>query len=176
MTKANNTPDLPEQLKIRRDKRAKLLESGVEAYPVEVDRTISISDLRKQFVVNKPSDDDAASAALQVPEGARVLEVGEETDVEVAIAGRVIFVRNTGKLCFATLQEGNGTQVQAMLSLAEVGEDALASWKQDVDLGDFVSVRGRVISSKRGELSVMAKSWHMAAKSLRPFSRLRTRI
>ena len=97
-----------------------------------------------------------------------MLEVGEETDVEVAIAGRVIFVRNTGKLCFATLQEGNGTQVQAMLSLAEVGEEALASWKQDVDLGDFVSVRGRVISSKRGELSVMAKSWHMAAKSLRP--------
>lgn len=168
MTQANNTLDLPEQLKIRRDKRAKLLESGVEAYPVEVDRTISISDLRKQFVVNKPSDDDAASAASKVPEGARVLEVGEETDVEVAIAGRVIFVRNTGKLCFATVQEGNGTQVQAMLSLAEVGEEALAAWKQDVDLGDFVSVRGRVISSKRGELSVMAKSWHMAAKSLRP--------
>ena len=78
MTQANNTLDLPEQLKIRRDKRAKLLESGVEAYPVEVDRTISISDLRKQFVVNKPSDDDAASAASKVPEGARVLEVGEE--------------------------------------------------------------------------------------------------
>ena len=55
-----------------------------------------------------------------------------------------------------------------MLSLAEVGEEALAAWKQDVDLGDLVSVRGRVISSKRGELSVMAKSWHMAAKSLRP--------
>lgn len=171
MTDAKNTPDVPEQLRIRREKRARMLDSGVEPYPVEVDRTISIEELRNKYFVNKPvADGDAVNGeeAPQAPEGARVLEVGEETTDEVAIAGRVIFVRNTGKLCFATLQEGNGTQVQAMLSLAEVGEDALAAWKQDVDLGDFVSVRGRVIASKRGELSVMAKAWHMAAKSLRP--------
>lgn len=139
---------LPEQLRIRREKRERLLEQGVEAYPVVVDRTVSISDVRKKY------------------EG--TLESGQETNDEVAVAGRVIFVRNTGKLCFATLQEGNGTQLQAMLSLAEVGEESLAAWKQDVDLGDFVSVRGRIISSKRGELSVLAQSWHMAAKALRP--------
>jgi lysyl-tRNA synthetase class 2 len=77
-------------------------------------------------------------------------------------------VRNTGKLAFARLQEGDGTQMQAMLSLAEVGEDALASWKADVDLGDIVFVHGRVVASKRGELSVMADAWSMASKSLRP--------
>ncbi|WP_151549534.1 MULTISPECIES: lysine--tRNA ligase [Corynebacterium] len=158
---AERVDDVPEQLRIRREKREKLLAEGRDPYPVEVDRTISITELRRQFFVRK---DDAAEA----PEGARVLEVGEETDTEVAIAGRVIFVRNTGKLCFATLQEGSGETMQAMLSLREVGEDALASWKQDVDLGDIVSVRGRVIASKRGELSVMAARWHMAAKSLRP--------
>ncbi|APT85485.1 lysine--tRNA ligase [Corynebacterium aquilae] len=166
MTDAKNTPDVPEQLRIRREKRARLLENGIEPYPVEVDRTIAIDELRSKYFVNKPAAD--GEPAPVAPEGARVLEIGEETDDEVAIAGRVIFVRNTGKLCFATLQEGNGTQIQAMLSLAEVGEEALAAWKQDVDLGDFVSVRGRVIASKRGELSVMAKTWHMAAKSLRP--------
>ncbi|WP_151529860.1 MULTISPECIES: lysine--tRNA ligase [Corynebacterium] len=158
---AERADDVPEQLRIRREKREKLLAEGRDPYPVEVDRTISITELRRQFFVRK---DDAGEA----PEGARVLEVGEETDTEVAIAGRVIFVRNTGKLCFATLQEGSGETMQAMLSLREVGEDALASWKQDVDLGDIVSVRGRVIASKRGELSVMAARWHMAAKSLRP--------
>ncbi|WP_151640963.1 lysine--tRNA ligase [Corynebacterium sp. 11A] len=158
---AERADDVPEQLRIRREKREKLLAEGREPYPVEVDRTISITELRRQFFVRK---DDAGEA----PEGARVLEVGEETDTEVAIAGRVIFVRNTGKLCFATLQEGSGETMQAMLSLREVGEDALASWKQDVDLGDIVSVRGRVIASKRGELSVMTSRWHMAAKSLRP--------
>ena len=44
----------------------------------------------------------------------------------VWVAGRVVFIRNTGKLCFATLQEGlsladSGTRLQVMLSLAEVG-------------------------------------------------------
>jgi lysyl-tRNA synthetase class 2 len=63
-----------------------------------------------------------------------------------------------------------------MLSLAEVGEDALAAWKADVDLGDFVSVQGRVVSSRRGELSVMASSWEMASKALRPMPNLHTEL
>lgn len=160
-TSKNNSADLPEQLRIRREKRECILDSGLDAYPVEVDRTISISDLRSQFVV-------ITEDLQEREEGVTYLEVGEETDVEVAIAGRVMFVRNTGKLCFASIQEGNGTTVQAMLSLAAVGEESLKAWKADVDMGDIVSVRGKVISSKRGELSVMADSWHMASKSLRP--------
>ena len=63
-----------------------------------------------------------------------------------------------------------------MLSLAEVGEEALAAWKADVDLGDFVFVRGRVISSKRGELSVLAGEWQLAAKALRPMPNLHTEL
>ncbi|AKE39933.1 Lysyl-tRNA synthetase (class II) [Corynebacterium camporealensis] len=165
MSEQKNTPvnDVPEQLRIRREKRARLLESGVEAYPVEVARTISMAELRRQFQVRKEEDADAPQE-----DGVTYLAVGEETDVEHAIAGRLIFMRNTGKLCFATLQDGDGTQVQAMLSLAEIGEDRLAAWKSDVDLGDFISVRGRVIASRRGELSIMASEWTMAAKSLRP--------
>lgn len=154
--------DLPEQLKIRRDKRAKLLSEGHEPYPVVVDRTISLKDLRAKYIVLAEDGEPA------VAEGVTYLEPGEETEVEVAVTGRIMFQRNTGKLCFATLQEGDGTQLQAMLSLAEVGEDSLAAWKSDTDLGDFVSVRGRVIASRRGELSVMVSSWQMAAKALRP--------
>lgn len=150
---AKNSPvsqaadDLPEQLRIRREKRERLLASGTDAYPVEVPRTHSLAQVRQRW---------------------GHLESGEETEDRVTVVGRVIFVRNTGKLCFATLQEGDGTQLQAMLSLKEVGEDRLADWKADVDLGDIVIVEGRVISSRRGELSVMAASWQMAAKSLRP--------
>lgn len=139
--------DLPEQLRIRREKRGRLLESGTDPYPVEVPRTHTLAAVR---------------------EGWGHLEPGQETDDVVTVVGRVIFVRNTGKLCFATLQEGDGTQLQAMLSLREVGEARLADWKADVDLGDYVFVTGRVIASRRGELSVMATSWNMASKSLRP--------
>ena len=86
----------------------------------------------------------------------------------MAVAGRVIFARNSGKLCFATLQEGDGTQLQAMISLDRVGQEALDAWKTEVDLGDIVFVHGEVISSRRGELSVLADSWQMASKALRP--------
>jgi lysyl-tRNA synthetase class 2 len=134
-------------MRVRMDKRAKLLESGVEPYPVGVDRTHTLSEVREKY---------------------GHLAADETTGETVGVSGRVVFVRNTGKLCFATLQEGNGTRLQAMLSLANVGEDALAGWKSMVDLGDHVFVRGEVISSKRGELSVMADSWSMVSKALRP--------
>ena len=55
-----------------------------------------------------------------------------------------------------------------MLSLAEVGEERLEAYKADVDLGDHLFVHGRVICSRRGELSVFADEWRLAAKALRP--------
>jgi len=55
-----------------------------------------------------------------------------------------------------------------MISLAEVGQESLDEWKTDVDLGDFVYVKGRVIASRRGELSVLATEWALASKALRP--------
>ncbi len=139
--------DVPEQMRIRRDKRERLLAGGGDAYPVVVPRTHTLAEIRSAY-----------------PD----LEPDTQTGLQVGVAGRVIFVRNTGKLCFATLQEGDGTKLQAMISLNGVGADALAAWKSDVDLGDFVFVHGEVISSRTGELSVMADSWSMAAKSLRP--------
>ncbi len=139
--------DLPEQMQVRRDKRERLLAQGREPHPVQVARTHTLAEVREQWAY---------------------LETGEETMDVVGVAGRVIFVRNTGKLAFATLQEGVGTRLQVMLSLAEVGEEALADWKAAVDLGDHVFVEGRVISSRRGELSVMATRWEMASKALRP--------
>ena len=139
--------DLPEQMRVRRDKRDRLLAAGKHAHPVAVPRTHSLAEVREQW---------------------GHLEQGEETQDVVGIAGRVVFIRNTGKLAFATLQEGVGTRLQVMLSLAEVGEEALADWKAHVDLGDHVFVEGRVISSRRGELSVMASRWEMASKALRP--------
>ncbi|UPK66257.1 lysine--tRNA ligase [Rhodococcus pyridinivorans] len=134
-------------MRVRREKRERLLAQGSEAYPVEIPRTHTLAEIRAEY-----------------PD----LEPDTATGTVVGVAGRVMFSRNTGKLCFATLQEGDGTQLQVMLSLAGVGEEALAAWKSEVDLGDIVFVHGEVISSRRGELSVMADSWTMASKALRP--------
>ncbi|WP_224387857.1 lysine--tRNA ligase [Pseudonocardia sp. ICBG1293] len=134
-------------MRVRRAKRAELLAAGTDPYPVEVPRTHTLRQVREAH-----------------PD----LPVDTATGETVAVAGRVIFVRNTGKLCFATLREGDGTELQAMLSLDRVGADALARWKSVVDMGDFVAVRGEVITSRRGELSVMVDEWSVAAKSVRP--------
>src|ERR687893_2296969 len=90
------------------------------------------------------------------------------TGDKAAVAARVIFQRNTGKLCFATLRAGDGTELQAMLSLDRVGAEALEDWKRLVDLGDLVGITGEIITSRRGELSVLADAWSMTAKALRP--------
>src|ERR1700759_3373282 len=123
-----------EQELIRREKLARLQASGVEGYPVSVRRTTTNAKIR------------AAHPGL---------EPDTETGEQVSIAGRVVLKRDGGKLCFATLRDGTG-DLQVMLSLDRVGEDRLAAWKRDVDLGDHVSIDGEVITSKRGELSVLA--------------------
>ncbi|BBZ31454.1 lysine--tRNA ligase [Mycolicibacterium confluentis] len=139
--------DLPEQFRIRQAKRDRLLAQGRDPYPVVVPRTHTLAEVR--------------DAHPDLPADTQTGEV-------VGVAGRVVFSRNSGKLCFATLQDGDGTQLQAMISLAGVGQESLDAWKADVDLGDIVFVHGEVISSRRGELSVLADSWQMAAKALRP--------
>jgi lysyl-tRNA synthetase class 2 len=146
-TSAQDDSGLPEQIRVRRAKRAEMLASGHDPYPVAVPRTHTLREVR------------AAHPDLP-PDTA--------TGDRVGVTGRVIFQRNTGKLCFATLREGDGTELQAMLSLARVGAEELARWKAEVDLGDHVFVEGEVITSKRGELSVMADGWAMAAKAVRP--------
>lgn len=149
VTEAPETPeiDVPEQMRVRRAKRDRIIAEGGQAYPVSVPRTHEIADIKREY---------------------DHLEDGEETDDVVGVAGRVVFVRNTGKLCFASIQDGAGERLQIMLSLAEVGEDSLAAFKSDVDLGDHLFAHGRVIKSRRGEVSVFADRWQIAAKALRP--------
>jgi len=147
--------ELSEQAQVRLAKRERLIASGAEAYPVSVPITTTIPAVRAKY-----------------PD----LEVDAATGDTVGIAGRVVHLRNTGKLCFASLQSGDGSRIQAMVSLAEVGEESLDLWKELVDLGDHLFVSGEVISSRRGELSVMVKEWKIAAKAVRPLPNLHTEL
>src|SRR4051812_41696427 len=137
---------MPEQMRVRREKVERMRERGVDPYPVTFPRTTTVADLRAAYPDLSPD---------------------EHTGARVGVTGRVLLSRVGGKLCFATVRDGTG-EVQVMLSLDRLGENALADWKSDVDLGDHVGVEGEVISSKRGELSVLATRWAMLAKALRP--------
>ena len=177
MTDSSSTPtqapadDTPEQVKVRAAKRERLMEAGISAYPVLLPITTTIKKVREQYSHLQP---------------------GAEPEDYVGLAGRVVLARNGGKLCFATLMDGEGNKIQVMLSAASVGAESLAAYKNDVDLGDHLFVHGRVISSRRGELSIFATpaevtpeaqaayeaassalpapdaSWAIASKALRP--------
>ncbi|POX68084.1 lysine--tRNA ligase [Microbacterium sp. Ru50] len=155
----DDADDVIEQKAVRLAKRERLLSERADAaggaYPVAVAVTDTIPALRERFAD---------------------LEAGAETGVTASVAGRVVFSRNTGKLCFASLQSGDGSRIQAMVSLAEVGDEPLQAWKELVDLGDHVSVTGQVISSRRGELSIMVSAWQIASKALLPLPNLHSEL
>jgi lysyl-tRNA synthetase, class II len=138
--------ELPEQMQVRLAKAERLRREGIDPYPVGYPRTHTIAQVRAEFG-GLPAD----SATGKI----------------VGVTGRVMLSRIGGKLCFATIRDGTGN-IQVMVSLDRVGEQALADWKSDVDLGDHVGVTGEVISSRRGELSILADSFAITAKALRP--------
>lgn len=170
---AKQDPGPGEQFEIRAGKRERLRAEGWEPYPVTLPITTTIAAVREQYAH---------------------LEAGEETQDVVGLAGRVVYLRSSGKLCFVTLSDGAGTTIQAMVSAKSLpgeGHTSLKSFKSDVDLGDHLFVHGRVISSRRGELSVFAETgltaghdaeqlpglgddavevpaWRIASKALRP--------
>ncbi|GAA2264899.1 lysine--tRNA ligase [Actinomadura luteofluorescens] len=138
--------ELPEQMRVRREKLDRLRESGIDPYPVTFPRT-------------------ATTAEIRAKHGG--LEPGTETGEKAGVTGRVMLIRNTGKLCFATIRDAGG-DIQVMLSLAKVGQEQLDFWKREVDLGDHVGVEGEIITSRRGELSIMADRFAITSKCLRP--------
>ncbi|MGH3318608.1 MAG: bifunctional lysylphosphatidylglycerol synthetase/lysine--tRNA ligase LysX [Streptosporangiaceae bacterium] len=146
MTDHPSYDDLPEQARVRREKLDRLRAAGVDPYPVGFPRTVSIGGLRERY---------------------RSLPADTGTGERVGVVGRVMLSRTSGKLCFATIRDGTG-DLQVMVSLDRIGAEHLAAWKHDVDLGDHIGVEGEVITSRRGELSVLAERYAIISKGLRP--------
>ncbi len=144
-----------EQKAVRLAKRDRLNELGLGAYPVSVPINDTIGSIRARF------DHLAAD---------------EKSGEIAAIAGRVVFLRNSGKLCFVQLQAGDGDRLQAMFSLGEIGEQSLALFKELVDLGDHLFVRGEIIASRTGELSIFVTEWQIAAKAILPLPNLHNEL
>ena len=95
--------DLPEQVRVRREKYDRLVAAGTPPYPLGHPRTATLAEVRERYA-DLPTD----SASGDV----------------VSVTGRVVLSRTGGKLCFATLQEG-GAQLQVMVSLDGVGQERL---------------------------------------------------
>jgi lysyl-tRNA synthetase class 2 len=118
---------------------------GTNPYPYRFDRSHTIGEIR------------AAHGAL---------EPGVETEEAVAVAGRVMLIREQGKLVFATLRDRSG-EIQLFLSKAAAGDDVFTRFG-DLDLGDWLGVHGTVMTTRKGELSVNVERFELLSKALRP--------
>ncbi|WP_019852749.1 bifunctional lysylphosphatidylglycerol synthetase/lysine--tRNA ligase LysX [Actinopolyspora mortivallis] len=138
--------NMPEQVRVRHDKLDRMHAAGINPYQTRTYRNTTVAEVRRHHGHLGPD---------------------EHTGTRVGLAGRIMLSRNSGKLCFATLSEQSG-EIQLMLSLDRLGEQSLADWKSDVDLGDQIGVEGEIITSRRGELSLLVDQWSLLAKCLHP--------
>ncbi len=132
----------PEQERVRRAKVDTLRAAGVDPYPVTFART-----------------DTCGAIAAAHPD----LPADTRTGQHVAIAGRVLLIRDHGTRVFAVLRDWTG-DLQVMLD-PTAGAERFADV---VDIGDHVGIVGEVITTRTGELTVDASSWTLTAKCLRP--------
>ncbi len=135
-----------EVLRARRESLERLRASGHEPFALRFEPDAEAASLHREF------------------EGA--LEPGEDSDREATVAGRVVLARRHGKLTFLVGRDRSG-DLQLFCEEATLGPDAYAML-EDVDLGDIVGAHGRVIRTKRGELSLRVDRLTVLTKALRP--------
>jgi len=120
--------------------------AGREPYPYRFDRTHNAGEVRAQWPDLAP---------------------GTETSEEVAVAGRVLLLRDSGKLVFITILDA-GVELQLFVSKAAIGDAAFDEVKAGRDRGDWIGAHGTVMTTRKGELSVNVDRLELLAKSIRP--------
>ena len=133
-----------EEIRSARIKKLQILkERGIDPYPAKVDRDFDIKFLKENFTEYKNSGKN------------------------VSVAGRVLAIRGQGAILFAVIFDGTD-RIQAIIKKDILGDEAFSLFVDTADMGDFISVRGKVDESKTGEPSIFAESWGFASKSLLP--------
>jgi lysyl-tRNA synthetase class 2 len=141
---------LDELRAVRVEKLNRLKEAGIDPYPAKV-----------------PRDGDIATIVASFDSNMQGVEEGGMSAASVSIAGRVMAIRGQGAIQFVVLDDGTAA-FQAIFKKDVLDEAAFALFAETVDIGDFISVTGNLLVTKRGEKSVMTSSWVMASKSLLP--------
>ncbi|HEX6801411.1 MAG TPA: lysine--tRNA ligase [Candidatus Binatia bacterium] len=139
--------DSNEQIEVRRQKLAKLRETGAVVYPNDFKPTHSSADAVR--IAADISDEDL-----------------HRTPREVCVAGRIMALRRMGKASFFHVQDRRG-KLQIYARKDRLGDDAYALF-QSMDTGDIVGVRGHLFRTKTKELTVEAQELRLLTKCLRP--------
>ena len=141
--------ELNELEKIRAEKINAMRSQGIEPYPTRSEVDHSIRQALEAFTRFETDHQDEPYA---------------ETFI---LGGRVRSIRSMGKLAFAHIEDGSG-RIQIMLRLNELGEEALAQFKDYFDLGDFIQAGGTLMRSRTGEVTLLVSTFKMLAKAVSP--------
>lgn len=137
-----------EQEQIRREKRAQLINMGVNPYPPEFNQTHNSTEV--------------------ISDESLISEEGDQNKAVVSVAGRVMARRIMGKAAFFHIQDSQGT-LQVYIRRDDVGvEEYNTVFKKLVDIGDIVGVAGFVFKTRTGETTVHAEQFQLLTKTLRP--------
>ncbi len=124
-------------------KLALLRNKGVNPYPAESKREISLKDAVENF------------------------NDWEKTKKTKWISGRIMSIRGQGAIVFITLNDGTAS-FQGLLKKDILGDDKFDFFNAVIDIGDFIEIQGSFFSTKKGEKTMEAKDWRILSKSLRP--------
>ena len=143
----DNEPDVvsTEASDVRRAKRQRLIDGGFDPYGRGIDVKYHCSDLKDRFAE---------------------LADGDTSDELVDVAGRVMALRDQGRIVFVMLRDSTG-EIQLFVRADEVSEELFAEVK-DLDVGDWLYVTGTVLRTRRGQLSIAPGELRIISKSLRP--------
>ena len=139
--------ELNDQEQVRREKLQKYVELGIDPFGQAYKVTHHVSDIRA--LCEKKSD--------------RALE---KMDLNVSVAGRIMAIRRMGKASFINLQDKTGN-IQSFIGINIIGEKAYNLFKL-ADIGDIVGIKGRVMKTKTGELTIRCAKYTHLTKCLHP--------
>ncbi len=134
---------------------------------IVAERMKKLSDLRKQKINPYPYSYDKKDSAATLQKEHEKLKPEQKSKTQAKIAGRLMSLRDMGKIAFATLQDDSG-RIQILLQDGETSEKVFEFFKNYVDMGDFVGVEGSLLRTKRGELSIVVKKLELLSKSILP--------
>ena len=171
------TQDLGQLLKVRREKLANLQEAGKDPFVItKYDQTHHSDEARCLYEeheakllagraeVNVDGMDEQQAREAKNADYNERREIMDAQPIEVSIAGRMMFKRVMGKASFCNIQDKNGN-IQVYVARDAIGEDDYADFKKS-DIGDIYGVKGWLFRTKTGEVSIHAEKLTLLTKSL----------
>lgn len=145
----------PNSLEAKRiEKLEALKDAGINPYPLRIERTHTNSEAIAEF--------EKAEAAI-----ADAGNVEEKPSMQATICGRVVSIRDKGKLIFSHIEDGQD-RLQLFIRRDSVGEESHKVYKKLIDIGDFVQAKGDVFRTRMGEISLNVSDWKILSKAVSP--------